>query len=61
MSNSWNVDLGKDGGEVEVDQGARLCLQEVELEDVEKKRESTCDGGKGCDVPDLAITMVDEE
>ena len=26
-----------------------------------RKRKSTCDGGKGWDVPDLAITMVDEE
>ena len=26
-----------------------------------RKSKSTCDGGKGWDVPDLAITMVDEE
>ena len=41
VSNCWNVDLGKDGGEVEVDQGARLRLQEVELEYVGKMSEST--------------------
>ena len=61
MSYSWNVDLRKDGGKVEVDQGARLRLQEGELEYVEKMRESTWDGGKGWDVPDLAITMVEDE
>ena len=32
MSNGWNVDFGENGGEVEVDQGARLRLQEGELE-----------------------------
>ena len=41
MSYSWNVDLRKDGGEVEVDQGARLRLQEAKLEYVEKKGDST--------------------
>ena len=61
VSNGWNVDFGENGGKVEVDQGARLRLQEGELEYIKKKRESTWDGGKGWDVPDLAITMVEDE